>query len=544
LFRGTGELKNNPCTDANGVTHLLIFASVFSTLVSAGLYDVIGEASLASNATSAVIRTDSPVLRGTVRDVWGIFAGASLDAVWVFFRANPYAGQFVFWPFGVSPEGMYQLQALLGKKSLYFSNRSVWDNDDRYTMAHLPAHWEFVADYHLTADDTIDLTVPDASPATVTVAGPDGRPMEGALGYGATIVKLIELASGFKATSRVGDEVGRDGDGHRFLLFAAADVSAMFYRSGLFVRFETPMSPGDEVALLLVHWQDSPSVEPIPEPAPFSSVTPSPTLPPGPVPGSVLTTEPGRSGYWMVGSDDGIVYAFGDARHLGNAWVGPAKAVDLELIFLGNGYWVIDDQGYVFACGDAMPLSNVDLRDLKVGEKVTSLSGIFLGNGYWVFTTKGRVLIFGDAVHFGDMSGTVFNGSVLDSIPTFSGDGYYMVVSDGGIFAFGDARFAGSMGGKRLNVLVQFLVPDGDGSGYWLVAFDGGVFAFDAGFRGSMGGKLLNRSVSGMVSFGNGYLMVGEDGGIFNFSDREFLGSLGSNPLAQPIVSVAVLQGN
>jgi hypothetical protein len=33
--------------------------------------------------------------------------------------------------------------------------------------------------------------------------------------------------------------------------------------------------------------------------------------------------------------------------------------------------------------------------------------------------------------------------------------------------------------------------------------------------------------------------MVGEDGGIFNFSDRPFLGSLGNNPPSVPIVSVA-----
>ena len=45
-----------------------------------------------------------------------------------------------------------------------------------------------------------------------------------------------------------------------------------------------------------------------------------------------------------------------------------------------------------------------------------------------------------------------------------------------------------------------------------------------------MGNVRLNKPVTGMVPFGNGYLMVGEDGGIFNFSDSEFLGSLGANP--------------
>ncbi|MGH9021615.1 MAG: hypothetical protein ACRDV9_00690, partial [Acidimicrobiia bacterium] len=53
----------------------------------------------------------------------------------------------------------------------------------------------------------------------------------------------------------------------------------------------------------------------------------------------------------------------------------------------------------------------------------------------------------------------------------------------------------------------------------------------------------LNKAVTGMVPNGSGYLMVGEDGGIFNFSDRPFLGSLGSSPPAHPITSVAVLEG-
>src|SRR5205085_12580443 len=112
---------------------------------------------------------------------------------------------------------------------------------------------------------------------------------------------------------------------------------------------------------------------------------------------------------------------------------------------------------------------------------------------------------------------------------------------DGGIIAFGDAKFYGSMGGKKLNAPVQSLVPDSDGVGYWLVASDGGIFAFDAPFRGSMGGEKLAKPVTGMVTYGDGYLMVGEDGGIFNFSSQQFLGSLGANPPVHPIVSVAAV---
>src|SRR5256885_13289545 len=116
------------------------------------------------------------------------------------------------------------------------------------------------------------------------------------------------------------------------------------------------------------------------------------------------------------------------------------------------------------------------------------------------------------------MSKVALNGPVLDSIPTPSGLGYYMVGSDGGIFAFGDAKFYGSMGGQKLNAPVQSLVPDPDGAGYWLAAADGGIFALQSLFPGSMGGTRLSQPVTGIVAYGDCYMIVGEDGGTFNIS--------------------------
>jgi len=262
--------------------------------------------------------------------------------------------------------------------------------------------------------------------------------------------------------------------------------------------------------------------------------------PPPPGPGGGASSAAVRSGYWMVGAG-GTVYAFGDARWLGNATVpSGVSAVDLEPTPSKAGYWVVDGRGTVYPFGDAARLGSVG-GGLAASETVTSLSATPSGRGYWIFTSRGRVVPFGDAVSFGDMARVALNGPVLDSIPTPSGQGYYMVASDGGIFAFGDARFYGSMGNTKLNAPVQSLVPDGDGAGYWLVASDGGIFAFEAPFRGSMGNRKLNKPVTGMVRFGDGYLMVGEDGGIFNFSDQPFAGSLGANPPPRPVVSVAAL---
>jgi hypothetical protein len=267
-----------------------------------------------------------------------------------------------------------------------------------------------------------------------------------------------------------------------------------------------------------------------------------------PAPPSSTPTNPataprggGRNGYWVVDAD-GRVFGFGDAGSFGDAHPAPGtEAVDLEPTPSGNGYWVVDSGGGIQAFGDAILQPARGGAALPAGERATSLSATPGGTGYWVFTNKGRVLTYGDAVSYGDLAKVALNGPVLDSIVTPSGRGYYMVASDGGIFAFGDAVFYGSMGGRKLVAPVQSLVPDADGAGYWLVASDGGIFAFDAPFRGSMGGAKLSRPVTGMVRYADGYLMVGEDGGIFDFSSSSFLGSLGANPPARPVVSVAAV---
>ena len=76
------------------------------------------------------------------------------------------------------------------------------------------------------------------------------------------------------------------------------------------------------------------------------------------------------------------------------------------------------------------------------------------------------------------------------------------------------------------------------------MAADGGVFAFEAGFRGSVPGVLppgqnLVAPVNGMVPFADGYLLVAEDGGVFNFSAKPFEGSLGATSLTSPVVAIA-----
>jgi FG-GAP repeat protein len=239
-------------------------------------------------------------------------------------------------------------------------------------------------------------------------------------------------------------------------------------------------------------------------------------------------------GYWMVGGA-GRIYPFGSAPGLGSA--PPTMVADLEVSPSGYGYWIVDVLGRVYGFGDARRYGNAGR--LLPYEAVTSMSRTSTGKGYWLFTSRGRVMAFGDAHFYGDLRNIALDGPVLDSVTTASGRGYYMVASDGGVFSFGDARFYGSTGGRRVSAPIRTLVPDPDRAGYWLVGRDGAVYSFRAAFHGSMAGTRLNKPMVGMVTFGNGYLMVAADGGIFNFSNKPFYGSLGNHPPSVPIVAVA-----
>ena len=58
-------------------------------------------------------------------------------------------------------------------------------------------------------------------------------------------------------------------------------------------------------------------------------------------------------------------------------------------------------------------------------------------------------------------------------------------------------------------------------------------------FRGSLASKHLNRPIVGAVRYGDGYLMIGADGGVFPFAHAPTYGGLGGFPIAAPVTSVA-----
>ncbi|MCU1485083.1 MAG: Esterase [Actinomycetia bacterium] len=242
----------------------------------------------------------------------------------------------------------------------------------------------------------------------------------------------------------------------------------------------------------------------------------------------------GTDGYWMLGRDGGV-HAFGDARDLGGA---PTRAAtDLAVTPDGRGYWILDRTGRTWARGNARPLPPAPAP--RAGESWVGIAPTRTGGGYWLASSTGRVFAAGDATARGDAAGRRLAAPIVDLSPSPGGRGYLLVGADGAVFTFGDAAFAGSMAGRRLSAPIRSLVPDPDHRGYWLVASDGGTFSFDARFRGSLGGRRLNAPITGMIAYGDGYLMTAGDGGAFTFSNRRFRGSLAGYPPAQPIVAIA-----
>ena len=205
----------------------------------------------------------------------------------------------------------------------------------------------------------------------------------------------------------------------------------------------------------------------------------------------------------------------------------------------GQGYWVVQSDGKVYAKGDATDFGSMLGQPLN--RPLVGIAATRTGRGYWLVAEDGGIFSFGDARFFGSTGNIALNRPVVGMTSTPTGQGYWFVASDGGIFAYGDAAFFGSTGAMHLNEPIVGMAATPSGHGYWLVAADGGIFSFgDAGFFGSTGAMKLNKPVAGMTASptGQGYRFVASDGGIFSFGDAVFFGSLGGAPPSHPVVAM------
>jgi hypothetical protein len=206
----------------------------------------------------------------------------------------------------------------------------------------------------------------------------------------------------------------------------------------------------------------------------------------------------------------------------------------------GDGYWIVQADGEVYAHGDAPFVGSMAGKPLN--KRLVGMAPTASGKGYWLVGEDGGIFSFGDAPFYGSTGDIRLNRPVVGMTSTPTGDGYWFVASDGGIFAYGDAGFFGSTGAMHLNQPIVGMASTPSGQGYWLVAKDGGIFSFgDAPFYGSTGDIRLNRPIVGMTASptGRGYWFTATDGGIFAYGDAAFHGSIGGAPILYPVVSMS-----
>jgi len=108
------------------------------------------------------------------------------------------------------------------------------------------------------------------------------------------------------------------------------------------------------------------------------------------------------------------------------------------------------------------------------------------------------------------------------------------VGTDGSIYVSNNGDTAGAGSIVRIPVASQ--------GGYQAVASDGGAFTFGTyQFLGSLGSIALNQPIVGTAStrIAPGYWSVASDGGVFAFGADSFYGSLGGTKLNAPVVGIA-----
>jgi len=220
-----------------------------------------------------------------------------------------------------------------------------------------------------------------------------------------------------------------------------------------------------------------------------------------------ITPTADRRGYWLVGSDGGV-FSFGDANFYGSIpglGIAPddspvhpslnAPIVGMVSSHDGHGYFLVANDGGVFAFGDAKFEGSCPGIGGCLGGGIAVVMTDGSGNGYWAVSYSGDVQAFGDATNYGGPASSLPYATVVRSADrTASGNGYWVLFSDGEIYSYGDAAYLGSPFGQiEFSNPTSAISATSDGGGYWVTTFNGAVYAYgDAPYYGGMSADQLN----------------------------------------------------
>src|SRR5207248_7687951 len=80
---------------------------------------------------------------------------------------------------------------------------------------------------------------------------------------------------------------------------------------------------------------------------------------------------------------------------------------------------------------------------IKLQQRIAGMASTPSGQGYWLVAQDGGIFAFGDAAFLGSTGNLHLVQPIVGMAATASGAGYWLVAADGGVFTFGDAAFGG-----------------------------------------------------------------------------------------------------
>jgi hypothetical protein len=144
----------------------------------------------------------------------------------------------------------------------------------------------------------------------------------------------------------------------------------------------------------------------------------------------------------MAGGDGGV-FALGGANFFGSlggqAIPSPISAIAAPPT--ENGYWLAAQNGKIYNYGAVPALPAVQL---PAGAHIVGMASTTDGQGAWLTDQRGDVYAEGDAHYVGGLGGVALSAPIVGVAVTHSGNGYWVVGKDGGVFNYGDAPFLGS----------------------------------------------------------------------------------------------------
>lgn len=195
-------------------------------------------------------------------------------------------------------------------------------------------------------------------------------------------------------------------------------------------------------------------------------------------------------GYWVV-DNDGVVSAFGAAVHYGEPKTdgfvsNPSRRiVDITATHTGNGYWVLASTGAIYSYGDAADYTNPTASGQSF---FFAIEGHPTGMGYWVMDTNGVVTARGAATSYGNFSETALNHSAdpgntspaaVNIRSTYSGNGYWILTDAGVVQGLGAAGDYGQIitPGDVNDFYASYyeLFPSPANTGYLIMKGDGTI---------------------------------------------------------------------